>query len=102
MLRLRRPPIVAATQGIAVMRATLICLAAGAALLAACSRQPAEAPAALTAAPPGTAAPAAAPVSAAAVPSTGAPLSGVFKAVGKPATLTEVLAYKGEPSPAHQ
>jgi hypothetical protein len=83
------------------MRVALICLAASAVMLAACSKKPAEAPAASSATPGVAAAPAAsataAPTTPTAAPATGAPVSGVFKAVGKPAALTEVVAYKGKP-----
>src|SRR5277367_2442250 len=80
-------------QGNSVMRATLLVLAASAALFGACSRKPAEAPAA----PAAAATPAAALAPATAAPAPDTPISGVFTAVGKPAALSEVVAYKGEP-----
>jgi hypothetical protein len=66
-------------------------------MLAACSKKPAEATAPLAATPAAAPAPTAAPTTPTAAPATGAPVSGVFKAVGKAAALTEVVAYKGEP-----
>jgi hypothetical protein len=82
------------------MRATLLCLAAGVALLAACSKTPAGAPAAApadAAAQPNAAGAAPAPTPAAAAPASGPALAGVFTGQGKPAALTEVVAYKGDP-----
>jgi hypothetical protein len=84
-------------EGGIVMRATLICLAAGSVFLVACSKKAAETPAAPAASATAAAPTAAAPTPGSAVKATGAPVSGTFKAVGKPAALTEVKAYKGEP-----
>jgi hypothetical protein len=83
------------------MRTALICLT-GLALLAACSKPPAD-PAKANPAPQPVASQPAAPQSsvtpaAPAAPAASAPqVSGLFVADGKPATLTQVTAHKDDP-----
>jgi hypothetical protein len=76
------------------MRRTVLLVAAGLTLVAACAKKPAAAPA--NAAPANAAAPVSAPAVAPAVP-PGAAVSGVFTGDGRPATLTQVTAHPDDP-----
>jgi len=76
------------------MRHALLFAVASLALVTACSRKPAEDPAASATA---QAAASAAPPSAAAPPAAGPAISGTFTGDGKPATLTQVTAHTDEP-----
>ncbi|HEY2709513.1 MAG TPA: hypothetical protein VGI95_15800 [Caulobacteraceae bacterium] len=76
------------------MRATLVCLAVGAILIAACSKPAANTTIAANtpaAVPPAVAAATPAPAA------SGAPVSGVFTADGQQANLTQVTAHSDDP-----